>query len=484
MNYTIILSLFFAMVLAVGCQSDNNKTTQKTVESNNFGGLSSLENILPIDDESIAYVASSRKRDSIRLIKSDGSDDRLLWKAPENLLISPAIGTLAWRLDGKELAFDSDHNFGMSYYGRDLYTITADGSYLRKITNPPEIKYFESSPKGTVKFNSENHVGSGGANFWAYIEGSSHNTTWLAASWEKFTLTFDDVVDFGSGVRQHAVVGHIGYNNRRLCRYDLAGFADVKSGNSVEIIQELDTWTHTLQHCLTVRQPSWNHNGEKILYTITSQVDAYSDGPTPEKFENYNIMLTNTEKISPGNKGSSLGLFESSYHSDPRYIKLSPLPDNKVLMVIYNFNADRIYLSSTNDSDIAAPDRLERVDLGFCNYGDDPSYSVDTCRVSDIEWLADGSGFIVSMYVGNKYAQQKFDTYRIYKHDFKTKTTDMLVSLNDEYIGNITISSDAKKIAFERGVRNDGPYDIWIYDIVNDNLSMLVQDGAAPAWGS
>ncbi len=464
-----------------GDDSGGGDTARPPVTSTE--GLNSPENTSSVAANTIAYISSSRKRNSIRLIQSDGSNDKLLWTAPENLLISPQIGTLAWRPDGTELAFDSDHAFGMSFYGRDLYAITADGSYLRKITNPPETRYFETLPKGGATLYSRNWL-DGGANFWAYIEGSSTNVTWLAASAKNWKISFNDVADFGDGIRQYAVVGYFGYNGRRMCRYDLAGSADIVAGESIEIAQNFDSWDYLFMHCLTVRQPSWNYNGEKILFTTVSGVDHFSDGPSVDNYENYSITMSHSENLSPGNKGAEMGLFEQTYSNDPKHIKLSPTEEEGLLLVIRNYYADRIYLSSTSDSDMDTPDRLQRIDLGFCNYGDDPSFSVDTCHISDIEWLPDSSGFIVSMLIGtgNRFDQQERFFYRVYKHDLNTGNTDMLVHLENEYIGDITVSPSADKIAFERGRRYDGPYDIWIYDIEDDDLHMLVEDASAPAW--
>lgn len=484
MNYKHVIVLVPFLVL-LGCGGNEESTEGAedlpVINSDSFGGLNSSKNISTASNGAIAYVSSSRKRNTIRLIQSDGSNDKLLWTAPDNLLISPHIGTLAWKPDGTELAFDSDHSFGMSLYGRDLYTITADGSYLRKITNPPEMKYFKDHPKGTVQFTSANGLNNGGDNFWAYVEGSSSNKTWLAASWQKWSLTFNDVVDFGAGVRQHAVVGYIGYNDRRLCRYALAAFADINPGSAVKIVQDLNMWEHQLRSCLTVYQPSWSHNGEEILYTTMSNTNVYVDYDPSEGFENYSIMLSNTENLLPGNVGSEIGLFAGSYVSDPKYIKLSPTPDKKVLLVMYGFPIDRIYLTSTDDSDIDSPDRLKRIDLEFCNHA--TSFG-DKCHISAIEWLPDGNGFIVAMKVDpyDSYDQKDRVFYRLYRHNLNTGNNDMLVNLESEYIGNITVSPSADKIAFERGSRSDGPYDIWVYDIEDDSLQMLVEDAAAPAW--
>lgn len=494
MKFKQLVAVSFFVTLMIGCGGNNdNKKADNTQEQTKTGsgGLSSPTNKTSVANDTIAYVSSSLERKSIRLIQSDGRGDRELWSAPTNDLISPAIGTLAWRPDGSELAFDSDHNFGKSIYGRDLYAITSDGSYLRKITNPPEPQYLASYSKGKAKIQSQNWL-SGGANFWAYMEGNSATVTWLAANIQDFTITFDNVADFGTGVKQYTTVGWLSYNERRMCLYDLAGFADIVPGKTVEVVQRFDAWGHKSEHCTTLRQPSWSHDGEKILYTVISGVDQFDDAlpisglstydfenySVPD-FENYSIMMSNTEKLLPSNRGIQLGFFLTSYTDDPQYIKLSPTSSNEVLIVTNNYSADRIYLSNADNKNIDKPELLERIDLGFCNYTGMSNLS-DRCQVIDIEWLPDASGFLVSMYFKQYEGSRTF--FRIYKHNLKAKKTDMLLSLENEYIGNIAVSPDAKKVAFERGIISTKPFDIWIYNMANDSLDKLIEDAAAPAW--
>ncbi len=494
MKFKQLIAVAFLITL-IGCggNGDEKKTddTQGETKTGSGGLSSSLTNKTPVASDTIAYVTSSLERKSIRLIQSDGRGDRELWSVPTNEFISPAIGTLAWRPDGSELAFDSDHGFGKSVYGRDLYALSSDGKYLRKITNPPELKYLASYSKGKATIQSQNWL-SGGANFWAYMEGSSTNITWLSAAYQDFTITFDNVSDFGSGVKQYATVGWLGYDGRRMCLYDLAGFADIVPGKTVEVVQRFDAWGHKSEHCTTLRQASWSHDGENILYTVISGVDQFDDAlpisglatydfenyGVPD-FENYSIMMSNTEKLLPSNRGTQLGLFLTSYTDDPQYIKLSPTSNNEVLIVTNNYSADRIYLSKVDNKNIDKPELLERIDLGFCNYTGMSNLS-DRCQVIDIEWLSDASGFLVSMYFKQYEGSRTF--FRIYKHNLKTKKTDMLLSLEDEYIGNIAVSPDAKKVAFERGVSSTKPLDIWIYNMANDRLDKLVENAAAPAW--
>jgi len=433
--------------------------------------------------QTIAYVSPSRSKQSIRLIQADGSNDRLFWSVPENNLISPAVGTLAWSPDGSELAFDSDHNFGLSYFEREIYV--TNGQTTRKIYRPIEAKQNAQYPKGTVKLGMNNGF-DGGMNFWAYVEGNSDNHQWLAHRGSGWTLTFNEVADWGENISQHSILGYIDYKERRYCYYDLAAKVDVKAGETVTIPHPYSAYSHRAQPCYRFFQATWNYDGTKLLSTVIHSSDnAIGSDPSPYEraHENFVIALSDTKNIPLDNFGKKVGGFMQNFDHDPKFIKLSPTPEQKVLSVTYYSDADHIYLSSTNDPDLGVTDRMQRINMGFC-HDRDQDYKV--CRITDIEWLPDGNSFMVAMYVQTAYrsGQQKRYLQRIYQHNLKTSQTRLLFELENEYIGDFTISPDGQKIAFERGKRSDGPFAIWVYDTNNRGLAQLVADGAAPAWNS
>src|SRR4026208_879236 len=94
----------------------------------------------------IAYVRGGTE---IRLIDADGSNDRRLWTHPDAKK-ELGIYDVAWRPDGKELAFSSGHAAVYSLYHADLYAIRPDGSGFRKLTNAPDRAEFARYPKGAV----------------------------------------------------------------------------------------------------------------------------------------------------------------------------------------------------------------------------------------------------------------------------------------------------------------------------------------------
>ena len=97
-----------------------------------------------------------RHGSEIRLIESTGANDRKIWSHPD-AKERFGIFDLAWRPDGKELAFSSGHENMFSIYHADLYCIRPDGSGYRKITNAPDYKSLGKFKKGTVTITLRNN---------------------------------------------------------------------------------------------------------------------------------------------------------------------------------------------------------------------------------------------------------------------------------------------------------------------------------------
>lgn len=100
-------------------------------------------------------IAYDRNGTEIRLIDADGSNDRRLWTHPDAKK-ELGIYDVAWRPDGKELAFSSGHAATSSLYHADLYAIGRDGTGFRKLTNSPDRAEFARYPKGSVTVTVSN----------------------------------------------------------------------------------------------------------------------------------------------------------------------------------------------------------------------------------------------------------------------------------------------------------------------------------------
>src|SRR4051794_5128418 len=104
-----------ATVLVAFCSLFCGNTSSTTnVASSNQISDSSIE-----PTHAIAYIRNSSE---IRLIDSNGQNDRRIWTHPD-AKEELGIYDLAWKPDGKELAFSSAHEALYSLYDVDIYTI-------------------------------------------------------------------------------------------------------------------------------------------------------------------------------------------------------------------------------------------------------------------------------------------------------------------------------------------------------------------------
>src|SRR5687768_7925316 len=148
----------------------------------------------------IAYI---RNGTEIRLIDADGSNDRRLWTHPDAKK-ELGIYDVAWRPDGKELAFSSGHAAVQSLYHADLYAISPNGTGFRKLTNSPDRAEFARYPKGTVSVTVRNDQpiyrqsqASAGV-FIVYVAGADEPQQITLPPGSAKTIVFKNVADFGN----------------------------------------------------------------------------------------------------------------------------------------------------------------------------------------------------------------------------------------------------------------------------------------------
>ncbi|MHB1319644.1 MAG: TolB-like translocation protein, partial [Anaerolineae bacterium] len=122
-------------------------TVDRAAGKRRVASLADAEPDAVADTGVIAYVRPSTG--DIHLISPEGSGDRVLWTAPRPLSADPAY-ELAWRPDGRELAFSSGHELACSWYDSDVYTISYGGAGYRRVTNSPACAELAGLPKGSV----------------------------------------------------------------------------------------------------------------------------------------------------------------------------------------------------------------------------------------------------------------------------------------------------------------------------------------------
>lgn len=385
----------------------------------------------------IAYV--NRSTHDIHLISPDGANDRILWTAPKPLSPYSAYD-LAWRPDGRKLAFSSEHEFACSWYESDVYTIGYDGTGYRRVTNSPACAALAALPKGSVEVEVYNYVGP-----WVsvYVQG---------APGLKYANTgrvrFDNVADFGPGVLQPAV----GINGDQRTQAN-PPLADVVPGATVAggILYIVEDPYAT---GFGTGKISWTADGTALAYGMRSST-CISRLPAVPAY---------------GSTGEPLPVVE---HAWPRLVAWGPTPA-KQNQYLYYSRDDLIY------SDVAG---IYLNTVGNASGGTMlvPINAIYGETVYDIEWLPDGSGFLFSKLYTNLGIFND-----IFEYNFQTGHITQVTHLPDSEGGarGISISPDGQSVVFEWVPEPwDPTSSLWIINRDGSNQRWLLDNAGRPAWG-
>ena len=384
----------------------------------------------------IAYV---RDDVEIRAISADGTGDRRLW-THKDLHEGLGLYELAWRPDGKELAFSSSHEAVASFYVADIYTIRPDGTGLRKLTNAPDITEFSRYPKGTVTVTVRNDqradITSG--SFIVYVAGADEPQQVTIPAGTAKTLVFKSVADFGS--HPQPVVAMFG-----KYRWFTPG-TDVQAGRNVT--SPTFTITGGGIDMFGAFRPVWRSDGSKISYRsglcVVSKVPV---NPTPGEysfdplFGGKNPMGTCTWDWGP-----------------------TPTTANQVIYSENGSGGSSIYRMT--ESGTHPGTKL----TGFSD--------IDYQLLYDLRWLPDASGFLYSTVTLMR------DSANIFRYDLASKKVIQVTDLKDEFARTFSISPDGRSVVFERckAADDDKGCDLWITDSNGGGIRLLVRNGLHPAW--
>jgi hypothetical protein len=382
----------------------------------------------------IAYV----KGRELRIVQPDGTGDRAVWTVPDALY---SITGLAWRPDGGEIAFASNHEMATSFYERDLYAIRPDGSGLRKLTNPPTYEGLASYAKGTVTVAVQNATFDAGPYF-VYVLGAKEPKQLTIAAASTVRLTFQDVADLGAGTDQPVVV--INGINRW---WNAAAVPDVRAGATVDAGTVM-IGANPFQHW-GADAPFWRADGSKV---------GFIGLPTC-------LLQQAAAAPSPG----------ASY---------APLVDPAVFQSICTVDwapttalADQLLIADPGEYVTSGETSIYRVREGSSSKGQPLVTFDDYVRVWDLRWLPDGSGFIVGRQ--NALLDESVNLIEI---DFATRAQKRITNFSGESVRRFAISPDGRSIVFERVREMDGPADLWTVRRDGSELRLLTRGGEAPAW--
>jgi len=388
----------------------------------------------------IAYV---RNGTEIRLINADGSNDRRLWTHPDARK-ELGIYDVAWRPDGKELAFSSSHAAAYSLYHADLYAIHPDGSGFRKLTNPPDRGEFARYPKGAVSVTLRNDQpiyrqsqASAGV-FIVYVAGANEPQQITLPPGSTKTLLFQNVADFGNMAQ--AVVAMWGQY-----RWFTTG-VEVQAGRTAKA--PVFSITGDGIELLGAFRPVWRSDGSRVSYRSgLCTLNSVPVNPTAGEYV-YNPLF-----------GGKNPLGTCTWDWGP-----TPSTANQL---IYSENA-------SGDSAVF------RITEGAKHPGEKlTAFSdIEYQLLFDLRWLPDASGFLFS----NQTLMR--DSANIFRYDFSTRRVTQITHLQNEFTGTFSISPDGESIVFERSKSLDENRDIdlWIVKISGGNPRLLVRNAFGPSW--
>lgn len=385
----------------------------------------------------IAYIRGSTE---IRLIAPDGTGDRRLW-THKDANRDIGINQLAWRPDGKELAFSSGHAAVTSLYYADIYAIRLDGSGFRKLTNPPDRSEFARFPKGNISVTVRNDQAAdvGSATFIIYVAGADEPQQVVLPPGTTKTLLFRSVADFGN--KAQPIVAMFG-----KYRWFIPGL-DVQAGRTINApIFSISGKGFDLFGAF---RPIWRSDSSRVSYrsglcvlssvAVNPSVGDYSFNPM---FSGPNPLGTCAWDWGP-----------------------TPATANQI---IYTENAGE-------DSSV----------YKIAEGGTHPGTKLTTFSdiqyqlLSDLRWLPDATGFLFSN------VNLMRESSNIYRYDFGTKRLSQLTRFDNEFSRAFSISPDGRSVVFERckSYDEDTDCDLWITSTEGGEPTLLVRNGQSPSWG-
>ena len=413
-------------------------------QSNNPTSTSNKNSVSTTATGSIAYVRGSKE---IRLISPDGGNDRRILVYPDATEVS-GINELAWRPDGKEVAFSSGHDEIFSIYDADLYAVKPDGTGLRKLTNAPDRSELARYPKGSVSVTVRNtqplyqqSQASTGL-FIIYVAGADEPQQVLLLPGASKTLVFKSVADFGKHAQ--AIVAIQGGNRW------LAPGTDVQAGRAVKAPDFSITGDGIPS--LGAFRPIWRSDGSRVSYRSGLCVVSTAPAATPAVGHTFNPLF--------GGENPPSGTCAWDWGPTATLA-------NKIL---YQAGVEE---NSSNWNIYLANEGAKHPGEKVFEWGDDVFEFLE-----DLRWLPDGSGFVFSS--SSLLDDKEGNITRV---DLATKRKTRLTDFKEHWIGQISVSPDGRWIAFERAASSDAKTaDIWIVGTDGKNLRLLVKDGWNPAW--
>ncbi len=423
--------------LSVFCANTSNDKIAGIKASNQFNDSA----VRPTG--AIAYIKLGGSE--IRLIDSNGKNDRLLWTHPD---AKDPLGLfdLAWRPDGKELAFSSAHEAISSLYHADLYGIRPNGSGFRKITNAPDRNDFDKYKKGSISVTVRNNqytfqqAQSSSGIFIVNIIGADQPQQVTIPPGSSKTLVFKSVADFGN--QAQALVAFNGQYRWAMPGTDVIAGTNVKapdliiSGDGIEYFGAF--------------RPIWKQDGSQLSYRSGTCLVQTIPANSKETGKEFRPMFSGK---------TPMGSCTWAWGPTPA------LADQ----VLYTDNSDDGGSGVFLMKERSVHDPATRVMLFS-----DLQYQL----LNDLHWLPDGSGFLYSTV--NLFR----DAANIFWYDMRSKKTTQVTQLQGSFARKFSISPSGKQIVYERSNTADeyDSIDLWIIGLNGKGERLLVKNASCPSW--
>ncbi len=372
---------------------------------------------------------------SVDRLDPDGSRRQTLWTHPSPFPVTNTIADVAWKPDGSELAFVSNHESPYSAFHSDVYGIRPDGSGLRRITNPPSRAELDtlggtgsgSYRTGTVTGRIYNNYGLV-TTFSVYVEGAREVVAVDVGEYgDESGFTVPDVADLGLGL--HYVVFLWSTQDCANGKEYTAAVVDVDPGGMVDAGTLTFNGTCGKYYCQSL---SWRRDGSQI-----------------------GVHVVNARVFRAAGQAIGTELFDAPALVSE--LAWSPV-DDRILYRCQTFDAATrgIYLTTAGG------------DAGVPLAPDEGAIWVTPA------WLPDGSGFVYTL------------DHRLLHYDLSNGQITPLAEFHNELVANPSPSPDGKCVVFERRTTGTPTQrDLWIVNRHNPvEIWSLTDDGRSsnPDW--
>lgn len=373
----------------------------------------------------IAYVRGNE----IRLVGTDGQNDRKLWSAP---LPEGARGIrgMQWRPDGGALAFGSGYQWLCSQYDSDIYTILANGSGLKRLTNSPECNALAAFPKGSVKVRIEND--SAESLFGIYVEGAPETTLITLSPGAAADVTIPNVADLGNFPQAITVI------NGKYRWVDPAVTVNVVPGQTANATSPFVLSGTGVYANVGAAYPTWHRSGTKVGFL-------YQEGFMLQIGANPPVGGADSFILDPGAGVVAQGM-------------------------IWSPVSDWLLYASSDSISVVQPGAT---DGGIAIINKDPLTEI----VVGMDWLPDESGFIFSISSG----QFGPESSNIYEYNFEQNDLRQ-ITFFDGFAGGLSLSPTADRIVFEYAAELNDPRELMVINRDGTGLHPLGIEGDSPEW--